>query len=116
MHDILDVTNFTDDADIEASGFKEVAELRDSNTANVDSVATTHWKTRLQVNEIKDLEKILKELQYEGCFFFEFSPQAQQTNITGVNALRYFTIKDSPTADVALSQNDISDYEFSWED
>ena len=113
LHDILDVTNFTDDADIEASGFKEVAELRDSNTANVDSVATTHWKTRLQVNEIKDLEKILKELQYEGCFFFEFSPQAQQTNITGVNALRYFTIKDSPTADVALSQNDISDYELS---
>jgi hypothetical protein len=53
----------------------------------------------------------MEQLQYEGCFFFEFSPQAQQTSISGVNELRYFTIADSVTANVDLSQNDISGYE-----
>ena len=113
LHDILGVDDYTSDAEIEASGFKDVAELRDSDPTNVDSTSTVHWQTRLNVQESLNLESILQELQYEGCFFFEFSPQAQQTSITGVHPLRYFTIRDNPTANVALSQNDISDYELS---
>lgn len=111
LHSILGVTNFADDTDIVNSGFKTVAELRDSTADSVDSLTTTHWKTRLELNEPQELENVMNQLQYEGCFFFEFSPQAQQTAISGVNALRYFTIPDNPTATVDLSQVDITGYE-----
>ena len=47
----------------------------------------------------------------KGVSFFEFSPQAGQTAISGVSPLRYFTIADSVTAAADLSQIDISDYE-----
>ena len=57
------------------------------------------------------LERIMNKLQYEGCFFFQYSPQAQQANVSGTSTLRYFTIEDSVNANVDLSQNDISDYE-----
>ena len=108
LHSIINVTDFTGDTDIENSGFKTVAELRDSTTT---SPTSTHWKTRLALDEQESLESIMEQLQYEGCFFFEFSPQAQQTAISGVSGLRYFTIEDSVTANVDLSQNDISGYE-----
>jgi hypothetical protein len=108
LHSIINVTDFTGNSDIENSGFKSVAELRDSTTT---SPTSTHWKTRLALDEQESLESIMEQLQYEGCFFFEFSPQAQQTAISGVSGLRYFTIADSVTANVDLSQNDISDYE-----
>jgi hypothetical protein len=65
----------------------------------------------LALYEAESLEQIMKKLQYEGCFFFQYSPQAQQTSIAGATSLRYFTIPDNPTASVDLSQNDISDYE-----
>ena len=109
LHSIINVTDFTGDTDIEDSGFKTVAELRDSDTTSPES--STHWKTRLALDEKESLESIMEQLQYEGCFFFEFSPQAQQTAISGVAGLRYFTIEDSVTANVDLSQNDISGYE-----
>lgn len=108
LHSIINVTDFTGDTDIENSGFKTVAELRDST---LTSPTSTHWKTRLALDEKESLESIMEQLQYEGCFFFEFSPQAQQTAISGVSGLRYFTIEDSVTANVDLSQNDISGYE-----
>ena len=108
LHSIINVTDFTSDTDIENSGFKTVAELRDST---LTSPTSTHWKTRLALDEKESLESIMEQLQYEGCFFFEFSPQAQQTAISGVAGLRYFTIEDSVTANVDLSQNDISGYE-----
>jgi hypothetical protein len=108
LHSIINVTDFTGDTDIENSGFKAVAELRDSTTT---SPTSTHWKTRLALDEKESLESIMEQLQYEGCFFFEFSPQAQQTAISGVTGLRYFTIEDSVNASADLSQNDISDYE-----
>lgn len=108
LHSIINITDFTGDTDIENSGFKTVAELRDSTTT---SPTSTHWKTRLALDEKESLESIMEQLQYEGCFFFEFSPQAQQTAISGVSGLRYFTIEDSVTANVDLSQNDISGYE-----
>ena len=108
LHSIINVTDFTGDTDIENSGFKTVAELRDST---LTSPTSTHWKTRLSLDEKESLESIMEQLQYEGCFFFEFSPQAQQTAISGVAGLRYFTIEDSVTANVDLSQNDISGYE-----
>jgi len=108
LHSIINVTDFTGDTDIENSGFKAVAELRDSTTT---SPTSTHWKTRLALDEKESLESIMEQLQYEGCFFFEFSPQAQQTAISGVSGLRYFTIEDSVNASADLSQNDISDYE-----
>jgi len=108
LHSIINVTDFTGDTDIENSGFKTVAELRDST---LTSPTSTHWKTRLALDEKESLESIMEQLQYEGCFFFEFSPQAQQTAISGVAGLRYFTIEDSVTANVDLSQNDISGYE-----
>ena len=108
LHSIINVTDFTGDTDIENSGFKTVAELRDST---LTSPTSTHWKSRLALDEKESLESIMEQLQYEGCFFFEFSPQAQQTAISGVAGLRYFTIEDSVTANVDLSQNDISGYE-----
>jgi hypothetical protein len=108
LHSIINVTDFTGDTDIENSGFKAVAELRDSTTT---SPTSTHWKTRLALDEKESLESIMEQLQYEGCFFFEFSPQAQQTAISGVTGLRYFTIEDSVNASADLSQNDISNYE-----
>jgi len=106
--DDINIADFTGDTEIENSGFKTVAELRDST---LTSPTSTHWKTRLQIQEKESLEDIMGKLQYEGCFFFEFSPQAQQTAISGVTPLRYFTIEDSVTAAADLSQNDISDYE-----
>ncbi len=108
LHRIINTTDFTGDTDIENSGFKTVAELRDST---LTSPTSTHWKSRLIVDDQESLESVMKKLQYEGCFFFEFSPQAQQTAISGVAGLRYFTIADSVTANVDLSQNDISGYE-----
>ena len=108
LHSIISVADSDSDAKIENSGYKSVAELRDST---LTSPTSTHWKTRLALHEQEELESIMEQLQYEGCFFFEFSPQAQQTSISGVNELRYFTIADSVTANVDLSQNDISGYE-----
>tara|TARA_B100000965_G_scaffold61134_1_gene46969 strand:- start:1807 stop:4134 length:2328 start_codon:yes stop_codon:yes gene_type:complete len=98
--------DLSDDSDNVNSGYKSVADLRDSSSSH-------HWNTRLKVYEQDSLEKILNELQYEGCFFFEYNPQAQQTGITGTSSLRYFTIPNSPNANVDLSQNDISNYELS---
>jgi len=108
LHSILNVADSNTDAKIENSGYKAVAELRDST---LTSPTSTHWKTRLQLDEPEALEGIMKQLQYEGCFFFEFSPQANQTAISGVSPLRYFTIADSVTAAADLSQIDISNYE-----
>ena len=108
LHSIISVADSNSDAKIENSGYKSVAELRDST---LTSPTSTHWKTRLALDEEESFESILEQLQYEGCFFFEFSPQAQQTAVSGTNELRYFTIPDSPTASADLSQNDISDYE-----
>ena len=108
LHSIINVADSDSDTKIENSGYKSVAELRDSTLI---SPTSTHWKTRLSLYEQQSLESIMKKLQYEGCFFFEFSPQAQQTSISGVDELRYFTIEDSVTANVDLSQNDISEYE-----
>jgi len=108
LHSILSVADSDSDAKIENSGYKGVAELRDST---LTSPTSTHWKTRLQLDEPEELEGIMNKLQYEGCFFFEFSPQANQTAISGVSPLRYFTIPDSPVAAADLSQIDISQYE-----
>ena len=108
LHSILNVADSNTDAKIENSGYKAVAELRDST---LTSPTSTHWKTRLALDEPEALEGIMNKLQYEGCFFFEFSPQAGQTAISGVSPLRYFTIADSVTAAADLSQIDISDYE-----
>jgi len=108
LHSILNVANSDSDAKIENSGYKAVAELRDST---LTSPTSTHWKTRLALDEPEALEGIMNKLQYEGCFFFEFSPQANQTAISGVSPLRYFTIEDSVTASADLSQIDISQYE-----
>ena len=108
LHSILNVADSDSDAKIENSGYKAVAELRDST---LTSPTSTHWKTRLALDEPEELEGIMSKLQYEGCFFFEFSPQSNQTAISGVSPLRYFTIADSVTAAVDLSQIDISDHE-----
>lgn len=108
LHEFINVADSDTDAKIENSGFKAVAELRDSTTT---SPTSTHWKTRLLVDKQVAFEDIADQLQYEGCFFFEFSQQANQTGITGTSPLRYFTIEDSVTAAKDLSQNDISDYE-----
>ena len=108
LHSILNVADSDSDAKIENSGYKAVAELRDST---LTSPTSTHWKTRLALDEPEELEGIMSKLQYEGCFFFEFSAQSAQTSISGVSPLRYFTIADSVTAAVDLSQIDISDYE-----
>ena len=108
LHSILNVADSDSDAKIENSGYKAVAELRDTT---LTSPTSTHWKTRLALDEPEELEGIMSKLQYEGCFFFEFSPQSNQPAISGVSPLRYFTIADSVTAAVDLSQIDISDYE-----
>ena len=108
LHDIINVADSDSDTKIENSGFKSVAELRDST---LTSPTSTHWKTRINLYDEVSFESILEQLQFEGCFFFEFSPQAQQTSISGVNELRYFTIPDNPVAAVDLSQNDIANYE-----
>ena len=108
LHSILNVADSNSDAKIENSGYKAVAELRDST---LTSPTSTHWKTRLALNEPEALEGVMNKLQYEGCFFFSFSEQAGQTAISGVSPLRYFTIADSVTAAADLSQIDISDYE-----
>jgi len=108
LHTFINVADSNTDAKIENSGFKTVAELRDSTTT---SPTSTHWKTRLLIEDQVSFEDVVEQLQYEGCFFFEFSPQANQTGVTGTSPLRYFTIPDSLTAASDLSQNDISEYE-----
>jgi len=98
------VYDLDDDTDNVDSGYKSVADLRDSDS--------THWKTRLELQDTESIESVLQQLQYEGCFFFAFSDQAQQTAISGVSSLRYFTIDNgTPTADANLSEVDISNYE-----
>jgi len=106
LYEVLGNNDLNSDTLVEDSGFKSVAELRDSNTAS----STTHWQTRFNAYEQQSLEEALQKLQYEGCFFFEYSPQAQQ-GLSGVAPLRYFTIENSNVAAADLSQNDISDYE-----
>ena len=109
IKDFAGIDSSSGDTDNLNNGYKGVAELRDSTTT---SPTSTHWKTRLALYERESLENIMEQLQYEGCFFFQASPQAQQaTTISGASTLRYFTIEDSVTANVDLSQNDISDYE-----
>ena len=109
IKDFVGINSDSGDTDNLNNGYKGVAELRDSTTT---SPTSTHWKTRLALYEPTSLEDVMEQLQYEGCFFFQYSPQAQQAStISGASTLRYFTIEDSVTADVDLSQNDISDYE-----
>ena len=67
LHSILNVADSDSDAKIENSGYKAVAELRDST---LTSPTSTHWKTRLALDEPEALEGIMNKLQYEGCFFF----------------------------------------------
>ena len=109
IKDFARINSSSGDTDNLNNGYKGVAELRDSTTTSPPS---THWKSRLVLNEQVLLEEVMEKLQYEGCFFFQASPQAQQaTTISGASTLRYFTIPDSATAAADLSQNDISDYE-----
>ena len=109
IKDFVGINSDSGDTDNLDNGYKGVAELRDSTTT---SPTSTHWKTRLALYEPTSLEDVMEQLQYEGCFFFQYSPQAQQAStISGVSTLRYFTIEDSVTSNVDLSQNDISDYE-----
>ena len=109
IKDFAGIDSDSGDTDNLDNGYKGVAELRDST---LTSPTSTHWKTRLALYEPTSLESIMEQLQYEGCFFFQSSPQAQQAStITGVSTLRYFTIEDSVTAAADLSQNDISGYE-----
>ena len=77
LHSIINVADSDSDAKIENSGYKSVAELRDST---LTSPTSTHWKTRLALHEQEELESIMEQLQYEGCFFFQYSPQAQQAS------------------------------------
>ena len=107
IKDFVGIDSLATDADNVNNGYKAVADIRDSD-------ASQHWKTRLALYKPEELERIMERLQYEGCFFFQYNPQAQQsTTISGVSELRYFTIEDSVNANVDLSQNDISDYELS---
>jgi hypothetical protein len=109
IKDFAGIDSSSGDTDNLDNGYKGVAELRDST---LTSPTSTHWKTRLALYEPTSLESIMEQLQYEGCFFFQSSPQAQQAStISGVSTLRYFTIEDSVTATADLSQNDISGYE-----
>ena len=107
IKDFANINSSSGDTDNLNNGYKGVAELRDST----ETSPTKHWKTRLQLYKSMSLERIMNQLQYEGCFFFQYSPQAQQANVSGTSTLRYFTIEDSVNANVDLSQNDISDYE-----
>ena len=105
IKDFVGIDSLATDTDNVNNGYKAVADIRDSD-------ASPHWKTRLEVYDQKPLESIMNQLQYEGCFFFQYSPQAQQaTTISGASILRYFTIEDSVNANVDLSQNDISNYQ-----
>ena len=107
MKDFADIDSSSGDTDNLNNGYKDVADLRDSD-------ASPHWKTRLKLYSQQSLESISNDLQYEGCFFFQYNPQAQQaTTLSGVSTLKYFTIPNSPNANVDLSQNDISNYEIS---
>jgi len=109
IKDFAGIDSASGDTDNLDNGYKGVAELRDSTLI---SPTSTHWKTRLALYEPTSLESVMEQLQYEGCFFFQSSPQAQQAStISGVSTLRYFTIEDSVTAAADLSQNDISGYE-----
>jgi len=109
IKDFAGINSDSGDTDNLDNGYKGVAELRDST---LTSPTSTHWKTRLALYEPTSLESIMEQLQYEGCFFFQSSPQAQQAStISGVSTLRYFTIEDNVTAAADLSQNDISGYE-----
>jgi hypothetical protein len=105
IKDFVGIDSLATDADNVNNGYKAVADIRDSD-------ASPHWKTRLEVYDQTSLESIMNRLQYEGCFFFQYSPQAQQaTTISGASILRYFTIENSVNANVDLSQNDISNYQ-----
>ena len=96
----------TDDTEINDSGYVSVSDLRSSESG------VGQWDTRLILNKPTALESLLRKLQYEGCFFFEFSPQEKQvgTGPSGLSRFRYFTIPDNPGVDVQVSQNDLQNY------
>lgn len=96
----------TDDTEINDSGYVSVSDLRSSESS------VGQWDTRLILNKPTALESLLRKLQYEGCFFFEFSPQEKQvgTGPSGLSRFRYFTIPDNPGVDVQVSQNDLQNY------
>lgn len=96
----------TDDTEVNDSGYVAVSDLRSSESS------VGKWDTRLILDKPTSLESVLKKLQYEGCFFFEFSPQEKQvgTGPSGLSKFRYFTIEDNPGVDVQVSQNDLENY------
>ena len=106
LKQFLDIDLGSDNLNV-YSGYKGVAELRDST--NTGSNRTAEWSARFAMYDQESLESSLKKLQYEGCFFFEFNPQAQQSD-QNISSIRYFTIADTPGVSANLSQVDISDY------
>jgi hypothetical protein len=97
--------DYADTTEITSSGYDTLVNLRDDS-------AGTEWNARISVLKPQSLEATLSRLQYEGCFFFEFSSQRQQVGIvSGTSRMRYFTIANSPSADVNLSEVDISGYQ-----
>ncbi len=66
LHSIINVTDFTGDTDIENSGFKTVAELRDST---LTSPTSTHWKSRLALDEKESLESIMNNYNMRDVSF-----------------------------------------------
>ena len=62
---------------------------------------TNNQKEKLTSN--KFIQDILEQMQYEGCFIFRF----KQGDFTKP---QYIHIKDSPSADVTLSKNDILNF------
>ena len=101
--------DITDDTELNDSGYVATSDLRSSDQSS------GKWASRLILQSPQSLEGLLRKLQYEGCFFFAFSPQEKQigTGPSGLSRFRYFTIADSPSEDIQLSQNDISSYSLS---
>ena len=96
--------DFANATQVGNSGYDTLINLRDDS-------ATEEWNAHLIIEEPQSIESILNDLQFEGCFFFEISPQAQQTtDVAGTYPFRYFTIGNTPSVNANLSEVDISDY------
>lgn len=64
------------------------------------------WNIRWWSLEKTFIQDILEQMQYEGCFIFRF----KQGDFTKP---QYIHLKDSPSADVTLSKNDIANFNLS---
>jgi hypothetical protein len=81
----------------------------DDSDANIDGwtaldSARSGWNIRWWQLDPQPMQKILNQMQYEGCFIFKYRPDG-----TG----KYIYVTNNPSADFTLDKDDLTNFEIS---